>query len=191
MLRTNFSTRPFYNERLVFLGLSLAALLVAALTFFNAYRFVTLTRRDRALAGTTVATEQSVQKLRQEAARTRATINRSELEVVAAAAREANALIDERTFSWTELLNRFEETLPPDVRIESIAPVPNREGTLQIRVVVQAHRAEDVDTFVDNLEKKGNFRQVVSQSETTNPQGLLEVSLQGEYLPKTGVSAGQ
>ena len=32
-------------------------------------------------------------------------------------ARQANDLIERRTFSWTELFNRFEHTLPDDVRI--------------------------------------------------------------------------
>ena len=184
MLRTNLSTRPFYNERLVSLALAALALAVAALTVFNVVRFTTLTRQDRALGGKTVATEQTVQRLRQEAARARSGINRNELEVVAAAAREANSLIDERTFSWTELLNRFEATLPPDVRIQAIAPVPRRDGGLDVRVGVLARRPEDVDAFVEKLEAAGGFRQVVVQSETTNQQGLLEVSLQGQYLTK-------
>ena len=36
--------------------------------------------------------------------------------------RQANELIDRRTFSWTELFNPFEATLPPDVRITSVRP---------------------------------------------------------------------
>lgn len=184
MLRTNLSTRPFYNQRVVFLAIAGAALLVAALTFFNAVRLTALTREDRGLAGKTRATEDDVQRLRQEAIRARGRLNRAELDAVSAAAREANSLIDERSFSWTELLNRFENTLPPDVRIQAIAPVSHAEGTLEVRVVVVARRPEDVDAFIEQLEKNGGFRQVVSQSEMTNQQGLLEVTLQGQYLPR-------
>lgn len=184
MLRTNLSTRPFYNERVVYLAIALAALLVAALTIFNVVRLATLTSQDRGLAGSTQATEQQVQRLRQEASRARSRLDRAELAAVAAEAREANTLIDRRTFSWTELLNRFENTLPADVRIESITPLPRAEGPLEVRVRVVAHRAEDVDAFVEQLQKNGGFRQVVSQAETTNQQGLLEVTLQGEYLSR-------
>jgi hypothetical protein len=35
VLRGNLSTRPFYNERLVTLGLALAAVAALALTAFN------------------------------------------------------------------------------------------------------------------------------------------------------------
>jgi Tfp pilus assembly protein PilN len=181
MLRTNLSTRPFYNERLVFVALAAVALLVAVLTVFNGVRLAALTRQDRALAGQTKATEEQVLRLRQQAARARSGIDREQLGAVVAAAREANALIDQRTFSWTDLLNRLETTLPPDVRIESIAPLQRKDGPLEVRVVVLARRAEDVDAFAEQLEANGGFRRVVSQTEVTTPEGLLEVSLQGEY----------
>jgi Tfp pilus assembly protein PilN len=183
MLRTNLSTKPFYNERLVVAALAAAAILVAALTVFNVVRFTTLSAQDRRLAGTTRETEQAVVRLKQEAARARSGIDRRQLDAVIKAAREANSLIDARTFSWTELLNRLETTLPPDVRIQAITPLDRQDGPLLLRVVVLARRAEDVDAFVDHLEKSGGFSNVVSQSETATPEGLLEVALEGLYSP--------
>lgn len=183
MLRTNLSTKPFYNERLVWLALVGTAVLVAALTVFNVVRFVSLSAQDRRLVGTTRETEHTVVRLRQEAARARSGIDRRQLETVVKAAREANSLIDERTFSWTELLNRLETTLPPDVRIQAITPLDREDGPLRLRVVVLARRAEDVDAFADQLEKGGGFSDVISQAETTTTEGLLEVALEGQYTP--------
>ncbi len=184
MLRTNLSTRPFYNERPVFLVLAAVALVVAALTVFNAYRLVYLTRSDRRLTSQVRATEQQVARMRDEARRAQSGIDQKQLEAVVAAAVEANGLIDARTFSWTALLNRLETTLPDEVRIASIRPVKTEERGLELRIVVRARRAEDVDTFVGQLEKEAGFRDVVSQAETTTPEGLLEVTLQGQYLGK-------
>lgn len=183
MLRTNLSTRPFYNERIVHLALAAAALVVVAFTVVNAVQLVTLTRQDRALAGRTERSEQKVAQLRQQAARARSGIDRAQLEAVVAAAREANTLIDQRTFSWTELLNRLENTLPADVRVESIKPVPQKDGQVEVRIVVAARRAEDIDAFIGGLEKLGGFARVMSEAETTTPEGLLQVALQGAYLP--------
>jgi Tfp pilus assembly protein PilN len=182
MLRTNLSTRPFYNERIAFLALGGAALVVAALTVFNVFELVSLSARDRALTARINTTEQEVVRFQEQARLARARVDRKALETVVAAAREANGLIDVRTFSWTELLNRLETTLPADVRIESIKPVPSKEGPLELRLVVLARRAEDVDAFVDELEKRAGFRDVVSESETTTAEGLLEVTLQGQYF---------
>ena len=42
MLRTNLSTRPFYNERAVHVGIVVAALLVLAITALNVDRLDSL-----------------------------------------------------------------------------------------------------------------------------------------------------
>jgi hypothetical protein len=42
VLRTNLSTRPFYNERAVHIAIGAAALLVLALTAINVFRMITL-----------------------------------------------------------------------------------------------------------------------------------------------------
>jgi hypothetical protein len=184
MLRTNLSTRPFYNERAVFLALGAAALVVAALTVFNVVRLVQLTREDAGLTARLAATDQQVVRLREQTVRAQRGIDRKELEAVVTAAREANGLIDARTFSWTDLLNRLETTLPADVRIASIKPVAAEDDRLDLRLVVLARRPEDVDAFEIALEKEAGFKDVVSLTEQTTPEGLLEVALQGQYLPK-------
>ena len=51
MLRTNLSTRPFYNERAVPLALAVVAVLVLAATVFNVTRLVALSQRQRPIGG--------------------------------------------------------------------------------------------------------------------------------------------
>jgi hypothetical protein len=184
MLRTNLSTRPFYNERAVQLALGGAALLVVALTAFNVVQLRSLSGRQAQLVGRVGQAERQAAVLRSDAAQARRSVDRDRLEQVAAAAREANGLIGRRTFSWTELLNRLEATLPADVRIQSIRPVADKDGTLTVTLVVLGHRAEDVEQFVEQLEATGAFRHVYSRNESTDPKGLLEVSLEGHYLPE-------
>ena len=50
MLRTNLSTRPFYNERAVHVAVALAALLVLAITVLNVVRIVSLSRHNTELS---------------------------------------------------------------------------------------------------------------------------------------------
>jgi Tfp pilus assembly protein PilN len=183
MLRTNLSTRPFYNERLVQLGLWTAAVVIAALTVFNAVQIRALSLRHGQLLGRVGGDEKRAAQLRADADRARRNVDRAQLETVAAAAREANALIDQRTFSWTELLNRLEATLPDEVRIQSIRPTTDREGRLSVSMVVYGHRAEEMEQFVERLEATGAFQHVYTRTETTTPQGLLEVVIEGRYVP--------
>jgi Tfp pilus assembly protein PilN len=189
MLRTNLSTRPFYNERVTYLLLGLAGVLVLAFTVFNIVELRSLTVRHRQLLGRVVDEERRAATLRADAEQARSSVNRAQLETVAEAAREANGLIDQRTFSWTELLNRLEATLPPDVRIQSIRPSIDRDGVLTVALLALAHRVEDVEQFVEQMEKTGTFHHLISRSETTNAQGLLEVALEGQYLPGNGAHA--
>ena len=189
MLRMNLSTRPFYNERAAQFVLGAVALLIAALTVFNAVQYRSLSVRHTQLLGQVEDAERRATTLRGDAERARQNVDRAQLLTVAAAAREANGLIDQRAFSWTELLNRLEATLPADVRIQSIRPSTDRDGNMTVTMLVLGRRAEDIEQFVEQLETTGAFRHLYSRTETTNPEGLLEATLEGWYLVETAVPA--
>ena len=183
MLRTNLSTRPFYNVRAVQALLGAAAALVIGLTLYNAVRVVQFGTRYYRLGARAAASEDEAARLQAEAARIRAQINPQEVQVVADAAREANAIIDQRAFSWTDLLAHFETTLPPDVRITAVQPRLQRGGDFIVAVGVEARRAEDLDAFIEALETSGGFRNVLSIQEQTNTAGLLQAVVEGSYVP--------
>jgi Tfp pilus assembly protein PilN len=182
MLRTNLATRPFYNERAVQLALGLILVIVVAVTAFNAAELIRLSASQRTLGARAAESERDAARLRREAATVRAQINAKELETVASAAREANGIIDQRAFSWSELFDQLEQTLPDDVRITAIDPTLTKEGQFIIQIAVQARRSEDVDQFIESLEKTGSFRDMITPIESTNDDGLLEAVIRGTYI---------
>ncbi len=101
--------------------------------------------------------------------------------MVQSAAREANELIDRRAFSWTDLFNRFETTLPPDVRLMAVQPQVDAEGRLLVAMTVVSRRVEDLDAFIDALEKTGAFREVLTRQEEAEDDGSRKSVLQGYY----------
>jgi hypothetical protein len=181
MLRTNLSTRPFYNVRAVQVLLGAAALVVLAFTLFNVITLIKLSNSQRTLGAHAADAEAEAARLRGEAARMRSQIDPKDLAVVAAAAREANGIIDRRAFSWTELFAQFEHTLPPDVRITAVQPRLERDGRFIVSMSVEARRVEDLDAFVEALETRGTFRNVLPTEEQTNEQGLIEAVIDGVY----------
>lgn len=185
MLRTNLATRPFYNERAVLLALGLFAGLVLLVSSYNLYRILELSGRRQALATRISRAETRTEDLRRSATRIRRGIDARELAAIANAAREANAIIGQRTFSWTDLFNRFETTLPPDVRIVKVSPAVNEDdhGDMIVTVVVIARRVDDIDTFIEHLEATGTFASMLSRREFTNDDGLIEATLEGRYQP--------
>lgn len=183
MLRTNLSTRPFYNVRAVQAVIWLAAILVLAISAFNAVRIVRLTLAQQALGSRAAEAEREAERLRAEAAAVRGQINPRELDVVTSAAREANGIIDRRAFSWTALFAQFEQTLPPDVRITAVRPQLERDGTFRVTAAIEARRAEDLDAFIEALETQSSFRDVLPLEEARTDDGLLEATIEGIYLP--------
>ena len=189
MLRTNLSTRPFYNARAVQAVLGTIALIVVAITLYNAVSIVRLTLQQRSLSARAVQAERDAQRLRTEAAAIRARIDPKELTVISGEAREANAIIDQRTFSWTALFQTFESTLPADVRITAVQPRLDKDAAFHVGVLVEARRAEDVDAFVEALEKSGTFREVLPHEDRVGEDGLLEAVVDGVYVaPKRDVA---
>jgi len=181
MLRTNLSTRPFYNTRAVRIGLGLIAVIAAGLTVFNTVELWRLQRANRELGQAVTQNETEARDLRQRARTVQQAIDKTQLGVVAAAAREANELIDRRSFSWTELLNQFQATLPATVRISSVQPQVDDEGRVLVAISVQSKQQEDLDSFIEALEKTGVFRDVLSRSDSSTEDGSLISMLQAYY----------
>ena len=190
MLGTNLSTRPFYNVRAVHAALGVLALLVALLTAYNLVEVIRLTGAEQSLGARAGDYEAQAAQMRREAAQLRARVDPKELAVVAAAAREANTVIDQRVFSWTDLMTQFEATLPPDVRITAVSPRAQRDQLI-IGVAVEARSAEDVDAWVEALEATGSFRSVLPTEQRLAADGLFEAIVEGVYVqaPPAGQTA--
>ena len=184
MLRTNLSTRPFYNERGIHAGLGLVGLIVIALTIFNLTQIALLSRRQAVLAGQATSAENRARDLRAHAASVRRGLDSKRLEAISTAARDANAIIGQRLFSWTDLLNRLETTLPPDVRITSMRPNVDSKGAITVVMTVVGRRVEDIDRFMENLQSTGSFSDVFPREETATDDGLRQASIEGRYLSK-------
>lgn len=180
MLRANLSTRPFYNERAVQLLLVLAGVIVVALTVFNVVRILSLSNQNTGLSSRASSDRAEAQRLRGEAAAIRGGINQAELKTIVAAAQEANMLIDQRTFSWTEFFNHIEDTLPADVMLTEVKPSFQEEATI-ISMSVLGRRPEDVDDFMEKLEATGAFDQVLPKLRDETEDGLVRVLITSVY----------
>jgi len=190
MLRSNLSTRPFYNERGVHWALALAALGVAAVTVFNVGELVSLSARNTALAAGIARDETATRDLAREAEAIRRSLDRKELEAVTDAAREANDLIDRRTFSWTAFFNVIETTLPPDVMLTSVRP-RIEQGIVTITINVVGRETEDLDQFMTALEETGAFADLLPRQEEIGDDGMHRAVLIGRYLgPPAAATTG-
>jgi Tfp pilus assembly protein PilN len=190
MLRANLATRPFYNERAIHLLLAVAALIVLAITVLNVSRIVTLSRHSTDLSSRTNADRNEASKLSTEALRIRRTINKDELTLVVNAAQEANALIDQRTFSWTEFFNQIEATIPPDVMLTSVRP-SFKDGVTRVTMIVLGRQIADIDEFIEKLEATGYFEELVPASTETTDDGLRRSTIESVYVGNGAATEGK
>ncbi|MCC7417197.1 MAG: PilN domain-containing protein [Acidobacteria bacterium] len=184
MIRTNLATRPFYNERPVHAALAVLAALAIVITLFNVTSLIRSSRTDTRFGAQAARDEASARDLQAEAARLRATVDAHAVENASEAARLANDLIDRRTFSWTELFNRFEATLPDQVRITAVRPQVDVANGTRLTINVIAADTDDVAQFMEKLEATGAFKDLRGTSqERINEQGMLEATLETRYVP--------
>jgi Tfp pilus assembly protein PilN len=181
MLKANLATRPFYNERAIHVLVAVAAAIVLVVTVLNVSRVVTLSRHSTELSSHTSADRAQASQLSTEAMGIRRTINKDELASVMSAAEEANALIDQRTFSWTEFFNQIEATIPPDVMLTSVRP-SFKDGVTSVSMVVLGRQAADVDEFVEKLEATGAFENVLTANSELTDAGLQRATIHSQYV---------
>jgi Tfp pilus assembly protein PilN len=180
MLRANLSTRPFYNERGVHAVAAVVAVLVLAVTAWQLARVVRLSGEKTELNAAIKRNRTEAAYRTAEAQQTRQGLNQKELALVAARAKEANELIEQRTFSWTALFNQLSSTLPDNVMLTGIQP-EFKDGATQVSLEVQGRGSEDIDAFWDRLEKTGSFRNVGWSDVDVTEDGLHKLQMTAVY----------
>ena len=181
MLRSNLATRPFYNERAVYLVLGLAAVVGLVVLYVEASRIIELSRVNTERTRQAEDDEREGAALSVMAAGIRRSVNPEALDAVAAAAREANLLIDQRVFSWTDFFNRIETTLPPDVMMTEVRP-DIEPGSIEVTMGVRGRSLGAINQFIGALEDSGAFTEVLNRSSEITDDGMYLAVLRGTYL---------
>ena len=186
MLRTNLSTRPFYNERVVHLVLAVVGVLALGILTAGVVRILELARSNTELTAAAEQSERTTAGISTQASALRRETSNAELEALATAAQEANRLIDRRVFSWTEFFNRIERTLPGNVMLTAVRPDIDAD-LISVLVGVIGREVDDIDRFIEELEATGAFAEILAREEEIIDGGMYRAQLVGRYLPGEAV----
>ena len=181
MLRSNLATRPFYNERAVYLVLGLVAVVGLVVLYVEAGRIIQLSQLNTERIRQAEDDEREGAALSVLAAELQRSVSPEALDEVAAAAREANLLIDQRVFSWTDFFNRIETTLPPDVMLTEVRP-DIEPGSIEVTMGVLGQSLGAINEFIGALEDSGAFTEVLNRSSEITEDGMYRAVLRGTYL---------
>ena len=185
MLTTNLSTRPFYNERAVHLVLAFLGLIAIAVMAAGVVRLVDLSRVHTALSVAAERAEREAAEISTETTVIQQGISDAELESLALAAEEANRLIDQRVFSWTEFFNTIERTLPANVMLTAVRPDHAADG-VSLTVGVIGRGVQDIEEFIERLEATGAFTEVLARQEELTSEGMYRAQLRGRLVSLEG-----
>ena len=184
MLRTNLATRPFYNERLARMALGVAAALALAFLAAGVVRLVDLAGLNRELGARMDRAARATADLSARAAEAQRAATPRDLTALAEATREANTLITQRVFSWTDFFNRIEATLPPDVMVTEVRP-EIEPGTVDVAMGVLGRSLDAISRFVTSLETSGAFVGVLNRQVELTEDGMYRAVVRGRYLEST------
>ena len=193
MIRTNLSTRPFYNERAVRVWLAaVAVLVVLAATLFNVVAGRCATRDSD--------TELATQASQRRGARRRPAAAAPRDCAPASIPRRSSSRLDGRAPGQRSdrsphvLLDRAVQPLRSDAarrRADHRGPAdarPRRRHRAHHQRV--ARSVDDVNQFMENLEQTGAFMDLHSREEQTTDDGPIESALEMIYQPATAARRG-
>jgi len=177
----NLATRPFRNERLpaVLMTLALVGLLGLSLKHALVLREL-LPSRTAAVEGEVRALDRELRELRAEAL----SLPRPTPEARLLSEWQAlRGLVDRRAFSWTRLLSRLEDVLPPGVKIASVAPTV-KDGRITVEIGAVGRTVTDGFGFMKVLEAAADFEDVFPSSvgQTQSGDGG-EIHYRMKYTP--------
>jgi hypothetical protein len=144
-------------------------------------RLVDLARRNGGLSARMDQAMRATADLAARAAEAQRAATPQDLSALADATREANTLITQRVFSWTEFFNRIETTLPPDVMVTEVRP-EIEPGRVEVAMGVLGRRLDSVNRFVTSLETSGAFVDVLNRQVELTEDGMYRAILRGRYL---------
>lgn len=165
----NLARRPFRNDRLPTLLLSLGCIVLLAATVRHGFAVRDLLpERTAAIDGEVVKVEEEAARLRKESEELR---RRSASKEDRAEWSAVRALVDRRAFSWTTLLACLEETVPADVRLLSIVP-GGESGRVELTLRAVGRTVEDGLGFLDALLARDEFQEPFLNSVAERDDGV-------------------
>src|SRR5271167_489511 len=163
-LQLNLATAPQPNNR-PFLAYSAligtVGVLALALLSFAAFRSW---RANRALRADIARWEDSIQADQQQQRTLASDFRGQQAQQILGRSAFLNSLIDERSFPWTKIFMDLEQTLPPGVRVVSIAP-RLVDGRAEVELVVGAETGDSEVSFLKAMENSTVFSGMVVKDE--------------------------
>lgn len=185
----NLSSSPFRNRRLFWLAI-LLLFLIPSYFGLQAIETATTLGREIALQDIKVKSVESNLKKNDKPVVYNARVSSEENKQLVA----ASELIARRSFSWSQLLNEIERSLPAGVRVlrVGVAQIQPREreesydgneNAATLNLIVIGKNGQDVTTMINKMHESGRFKVFPMSRKAVEGTEEIEFELRVEYFP--------
>ena len=181
-LHLNLASRPYRDYRPVYAVVVVSSILIAYLMLNNVdtyYRYIRDTKTTRSKIADLDRQAEMEQRQTQQVTERLRSFN---LKVLSEQTQFVNARLAERAFSWSELLDRLENVVPNDVRLESISPTFSKDGFVHLTIIALGKNSQSMVHTLDRFNHDLHFASAFPSSEDRTDHGYhFGVSL--DYRP--------
>lgn len=183
-IHLNLASRPYRDYTPVNLVAATMFVLMLVLAWFNIdtyIRYNVETKNTRAKIAQLEAQERREKEL-QKSAQTR--LESIDVKYLDEQTRFINAKLAERAFSWSALLDELEAVLADDVRLMSVAPAFDKDGTIKLALAFQSKSTDGMITTINRMHRDPQFVNPFPSNETLIEPGLYSFGLSVIYRPE-------
>jgi type IV pilus assembly protein PilN len=181
-LHLNLASRPYRDYRPVYAVVVVMSLIAAFLMLNNVetyYRYKRETQSTRTKIATTQA--QTTQEREREAAAQRR-IKGLDLGRLSAQTKFVNDRLAQRAFSWSMLLDELESVLADDVRLLSVTPTFEKDGSIKLAMEFVSKTADGMIRTLNRMNADPQFRNPFPSMQSQVENGYA-FTLSTQYVP--------
>jgi Tfp pilus assembly protein PilN len=182
-IHLNLAARPFRDYRPVYAVVVLTALLTAFLALNNIDTFLRYRTETKTTRANIAKLEEDISAEQRRAETLSQRLRGVDIKLLASQTEFANSQLAERAFSWSELLDRLERILPPDVRLQSVVPTFGKDGIVHLSMTCQTKTGEGLTNTINRFNGDHQFTNAFPTTETHLETGEYRFTLGVDYRP--------
>ena len=184
-IELNLASKPLLNTTPLLVLLGALAISAVGLTAWNTGLYLNTRAEARAVENQLKELEEQEKALLDRRSELTRRLQGTDLEALERRVAAANAVLAEKSVSWTLLLERLQEVTPWDVRLEAIRTSVQDEG-VNLALELRTKKADYYWDMIERLEAHPCFSNVYPSGETLKEDGELEVRLGLQHDPWCG-----
>ena len=182
-IHLNLASRPFRDYRPVYAAVVVMALLTAFLALNNVDTLLRYRTETKTTRTDISQLEQQTADERHKADMLAQQLRGVDLKLLSSQTEFANTQLAERAFSWSELLDRLERVLPDDVRLQSVTPTFDKDGTVHLSMTCVAKSGTGLSATINHFNGDSHFANAFPASEVVEATGERRITLSVDYRP--------